>query len=624
MLSTKQSFQIVTKVISRRYRISLVLFTVASFLIFKHKDSPLFAKLFESSGQNELIFGLSAGIIAVYIFLGTSFSLSFDKTIHGEKYLGEPVFSFSLSDKPSVIFTSNPLFKQLFYILFITPFILPITSSITPYIISAWASSFLTLAIVALSASTQIINQHSIGLRNSSYHKWKIEEKIEKEFLKNITYVVKSSKDFSYSSKRLASIFISNLRELPQQEWLRYIELTVFNNNHYIQHRTSKNYYNLIQEIHYGILEFFSSNQNLQAIETKQTIFKLLERELALLRHHDKNVAPLTDKYTRFGARRSFDAKSSEISYDIPYNLNQRYVNIFYIFSLIGDSLISYFNAYRMTASDINSIFNALETVKSSTLKNKLKLLLFKSVLLYCSQSMTDFKIDDVYALSESSRKNRLYRNHVKFRFQNQALQLLSKNLTSDVFVFKETLDFIESEAIRIKFLETVLYRNRSHRKIPDNLIETFTDYWNKRITDSDAEDSLSGEKAFNELQKTNVSHFIDKVSIEWLFSIAGNPLSIEVLDKFYLLKEEHRLQEFSLIDLIHWIRFNNNSYYTFDSGYSPKVKELPWGGSEIENIIKAFKEGNSPAGTDSEDFYILNKFLFKFKNLQNESENNS
>lgn len=624
MLSTKQAFQIVTKLISRRYRISLVLFILASFFIFKHKESPLFAKLFDSSGQNELVFGLSAGLIAAYIFLGTSFSLSFDKTIHGEKYLGEPVFSFSLSDKPSVIFTSNPLFKQLFYILFITPFILPITSSITPYIISAWASSFLTLAIVALSASTQIINQHSIGLRNSSYHKWKIEEKIEKEFLKNITYVVKSSKDFSYSSKRLASIFISNLRELPEQERIRYIKLTVFNEDHYIQYYTNKNYYNLIQDIHYEILEFFSNSQNLQIIEAKQTVFKLLERELALLRNHEKNLAPLINNRTMLGARRSFDTKSSEIAYDIPYDLNQRYVNIFYIFSLIGDSLISYFNAYRMTASDINSIFNALEKVKSPILKNKLKLLLFKSVLLYCSQSVTDFKIDDIYALSESSRKNRPNRNNAKLKFHNQALQLISENLTSNEFVFEGALKFIENEAIRIKFLEILLYRNRSRRKVPDNLIETFTDYWNNRITNSDAEDSLSGEKAFNELQKTNVSHFIDKVSIEWLFSIAGNPLSIEVLDKFYLLKEECRLQNFFLIDLIHWIRFNNNSYYTFDSGYSPKVKELPWGGSEIECLTKQFKEGNPPAGINFEDIYILDKFLVKFRNLQNESENNS
>lgn len=324
------------------------------------------------------------------------------------------------------------------------------------------------------------------------------------------------------------------------------------------------------------------------------------------------------------GARRSFDTKSSEIAYDIPYDLNQRYVNIFYIFSLIGDSLISYFNAYRMTASDINSIFNALEKVKSPILKNKLKLLLFKSVLLYCSQSVTDFKIDDIYALSESSRKNRPNRNNAKLKFHNQALQLISENLTSNEFVFEGALKFIENEAIRIKFLEILLYRNRSRRKVPDNLIETFTDYWNNRITNSDAEDSLSGEKAFNELQKTNVSHFIDKVSIEWLFSIAGNPLSIEVLDKFYLLKEECRLQNFFLIDLIHWIRFNNNSYYTFDSGYSPKVKELPWGGSEIECLTKQFKEGNPPAGINFEDIYILDKFLVKFRNLQNESENNS
>lgn len=612
--------------IARKFWASSVLFILACFAIFFHRDLPIFKKVFNTDGQDELIFGLSAGLIAIYIFIGTSFSLSFDKTIHGEKYLGRPIFSSSISNSKSVIFISNKLFKQLSYIVFSLPFLLPLLGEAKTILLTIWLTAFSILALLSINLSVQIITQHAIGLRNPEYSKILIGKNIWNNFIENVENILKSNKSNIRGLGPLSTEtrnFIVNLKNLPQDEQPQYLNLTIFKINYYYfynKKKYAKTFSLLLQSYHLEVLRFLAaSSQSLQS-DFKGILFKILDREVLLLRLDNIKDEKLNeiedDALIRYSDPSYFRIRSTDISPEIlshiPYSLKKRYQNLFYCISLIGDSLVSNFNIFRLTPANFDEIFNTLDAIQQSALKYKLELILFKSLMIYNSQGSPDFNLRNLDRLQNSMYRGGIFTRNSNLSFEKHALEILSEDHPSQNLVFRMALPFISPENVRIKFLEILL----SGGQFPNKLLNEFISYRSGKIDLPSSNKFELGEQAFNSLR--NASCFIDRETVIWLFEIAGGPLTTEIIDDFYKLKEEHRLRGFRIIDLVRWIRFNlatSTNYYPIEQPYTLKITNLSWEFRyEIRNLISSFKDGNPPAGIKEGDVFVLNSFLNKLE----------
>lgn len=611
-----------TKYIVENFSLTLIAAGLLATFIFEHKEIELWSYIFKSENIQVPLLGSSAVLIAVVVFISTSITQAYDKSLEGGKYLGRSIFAAPLRDSLAVIFLSNYSTRLLISILFISPLIMPVFSGhFRDVLISLWVVSFSFISLAAISITTSLLSDHAFSVRYGDSNKSLIEKQIIEESYNYLKKCVHLKRDKVYNIEYFFQHHTRILESLPPVERERYLDLTILNlkfASESLRNKKVSGYSEVQFAVQQQLIKWLrGQGYFLEAWVIKGCYTVVLERWLTLM-IDNPSIKTLSIFHHGFSYGRDNKdwvfTQDFQIKSMIPGRVDKKYNNIINVYAVISDSVIRDYNIFGYNAADYSRLFQISSRISDESIRKAVEGILLYSLVSNTPRSGRDFEISDIYYLEKSMvHKFRHDDGDDFFKFESVALQLLKENLGSSALRYKEAFDFISPSTCRGLFLEIILYRNRSYRSMPEDLVNFFLEY---RYSELDAysqdRDELAKD-AYSYLRRTNVSHFIDKESISWLSSIAGDPLDFAIMNDFYRLKNKHLLREFHLDDLILWIVYNrgySNYHTSLYSVESVEGKGFPYMKNEIESTIAILQKYKVNRINSIEFIDFLNYFL--------------